>query len=261
MLKTTNILAILEKNKEEIKENNYNNNKINININKNEGPKNNLRNHTNNIQIFNINQHDNNNQIFDNNLIGGLDTKENKIDTNQNQNIFNIKVNNFIYNNKEDNKKKDIQAKIIIKEKEYLNNAHGLVNSNNNTSFNSIIECLAHVKDLTEYLLNPIKKQKYISDKNKLTKEYINVLSNIWFNNKINYYSLNDLINILKEKIFWSKTKNLSALIIILIESLHNEMNKPDKYSEQKQILVGTEYNFKLVLNIFQNLLSKIIGQ
>jgi len=81
----------------------------------------------NKIQIFNINQHDNNNQICDNNLIGGLDTKENKIETNQNQNIFNKKVNNFIFNNKEDNKKKDIQAKIIIKEKEYLSNAHGII--------------------------------------------------------------------------------------------------------------------------------------
>lgn len=95
------------------------------------------------------------------------------------------------------------------------------------------------------------KRQKYISDKNKLTKEYINVLSNIWSNNKINYYSLNDLINILKEKIFWNKTKNLSALIIILIESLHNEMNKSDKNNEQKKILVGTEYNFKLAFKHF----------
>ena len=243
----------LKKNKKEKKENNNNNKKININ----KGSKDNQRSQINKIQSFNINQNDDNNQMSDNNLIGGIDTKEKKIEANQNQNKFNKKINNFVDNKKVHNKQKDNQTKEIINEKEYLNNARGLVNSNNNTCLNSIIECLAHVKDLTEYLLNPIKSQKYLSDKYKLTKEYINILSNIWFNDKINYYSLNDLVKILNEKNFWSKTKNLSALIIFLIETLHNELNKSDKNSEQKQTFVGIEYNFQLVFKYFSESFSQ----
>ena len=243
----------LKKNKKEKKENNNNNKKININ----KGSKDNQRSQINKIQSFNINQNDDNNQMSDNNLIGGIDTKEKKIEVNQNQNKLNKKINNFVDNKKVHNKQKDTQNKEIINENEYLNNARRLVNSNNNTCLNSIIECLAHVKDLTEYLLNPIKSQKYLSDKNKLTKEYINILSNIWFNDKINYYSLNDLVKILNEKNFWSKTKNLSALIIFLIETLHNELNKSDKNSEQKQTFVGIEYNFQLLFKYFSESFSQ----
>ena len=68
---------------------------------------------------------------------------------------------------------------------------------------------------------------------------------------------MNDLVKILNEKNFWSKTKNLSALIIFLIETLHNELNKSDKNSEQKQTFVGIEYNFQLLFKYFSESFSQ----
>ena len=232
------------------KKNNVEKEKIeNEKININKKPKENPRHHLRIMESQNINIHDNTienkNIICNRGLIGKNEINENKIETNPN--ISNIK-NNEIIGNKRNMliQRNNTHINKTIKEKEYLRYAHGLVNSQNNTCLNSILECLAHVYNLTDYLLNSIRNEKL-----KLAKEYINILNNIWFNDKIENYSSNDINNILNEKIEWKKTRNLNSIIIILIETLHNELNKANKDNEENNAPIGAEYDFQLTFDLF----------
>lgn len=221
------------------------NKKININIDKE--PKDNPRHHLKKMKSLKINILDNvidNKNIIRHSLIGINEINKNKIANNLI--ISNIKKKEIVGNKINIHKSNNTFSGKIMKEKEYLEHAHGLANSHNNTCLNSILESLAHVYNLTNYLLNSIKDEKL-----QLTKEYINILNNIWLNGKIKEYSSNNINNILNEKIDWNKIRNLSSLIIIIIETLHNELNKANKDNEDNRAPIGAEYDFALTYDLF----------
>ena len=218
------------------KNNNVENKKININKDPKDNPRYHLR-----INIHD-NGIDNKYTICNHNLIEKNEINENKIEANPN--ISNIKKNKIVSIKRHELiERNNTYNNINI---EYLQHPHGLVNSYDNTYLNSTLECLAHVYYLTDYLLNSIKNEKL-----KLTKEYINILTNIWLNDKIRKYSSNNINNILNEKIDWNKIRNLNSLIIILIETLHNELNKANKDNEENNACIGDEYDFKKTFDLF----------
>ena len=114
--------------------------------------------------------------------------------------------------------------------------ANGLVNIGATCYMNATLQCLAHIQNLTNFLLKfkPSQETFTSTNKYKLTNAYIEVLKNIWENPNINNYSPNNFKRVISEMnpLFEGINANDSKdLIIFLMETLHNELNKAKKIS------------------------------
>ena len=109
----------------------------------------------------------------------------------------------------------------------------GLNKQNKIINLNALIQCFAHLKEITESILN-LDNQNFFNQKNiyKLSKLYAIIINNIFypekFNNTIGVYSISDFLDfiikenqILKNKSF----VNFDILLNIIIEGLHKELN------------------------------------
>ena len=127
---------------------------------------------------------------------------------------------------------------------------------------NSTIQCLAHVNKLTNYLLNVKNINRIVSDKNKykLTNSYIEILNNLWLNNNINYYSPDNFKNIISEMnpLFAGIQANDSKdLVLFILETMHNELNKPKNMNKINEILIQNQYDYETTFNLFKNYFIK----
>jgi len=104
------------------------------------------------------------------------------------QNMRHFSNNNIFYQNKS-------TPPLLIKK----NHANGIVNIGASCYMNATIQCLAHVENLTKHFLKPKNMEKIISNKYKykLSNSFLEVLKNLWLNNKIKYYSPDDFKNII----------------------------------------------------------------
>ena len=114
---------------------------------------------------------------------------------------------------------------------------------------NATIQCLAHVRPLTNYLLkfNP-NNNKY-----KLTRAYKEVLINIWENRNIKEYSPNNFKRVISEMnpLFEGIQANDSKdLILFLMETLHGELNEI-KNNIIEQNINPNQYNYKITFDLF----------
>jgi len=139
--------------------------------------------------------------------------------------------------------------------------AKGLVNIDDNCYMNATIQCLAHIKQLTKYLLN-IQNTNEIIDKKKykLTYSYIEVLNNLWLNNNINNYSLNNFKNIINEisPLFAKKQINDSkVLVLFILETMHSELNKPNKNKITNSIGIANQYDYETTFDTSKNYFDK----
>ena len=196
---------------------------------------------------------------------------EQKYNLNKRYNLNKNKYSKFIINDNSDNNnynkqfrnkrikynKKNINSEIKKNLKDFNNShANGLENVGATCYMNSTIQCLANVEILTRYLLEPKNIRNILSNKSKykLTKAYIEVLKNIWKNKNITYFSPNNFKDVISEMnpLFDGIQANDSKdLVLFLMETLHNEMNKAQKIGNSNQ--VGNQYDYQATFNIFKN--------
>ena len=135
----------------------------------------------------------------------------------------------------------------------------GLDNVGATCYMNATLQCLAHIKIISEHIIN-YKRNGKLEDngKFKLSRVYADVLEGIWFpkeNQKS--YSPNNFKNILgKMNSLFAPTAANDAkdLLIYLIEQMHNELNKS---KEKNMILIMPQNmdptNQQVVLGCFAN--------
>ena len=145
--------------------------------------------------------------------------------------------------------------------------ANGLENVGATCYMNATLQCLVHIQKLTNYFLNPEKQQKILSNKKKykLTNAYFEVLKNLWKNNSIKFYSPVDFKNVISEMnpLFAGIQANDSKdLILFLLETMHNELNKANKINPQNEVFNQYDYDqtLKLFIKYFQNNYQSIIS-
>ena len=223
-----------------LQSNNYNKtNKINNNDSKNRNLspplQNNYINKNNNYNYINSRIHLENNNISNN--IGELNQFNSK---NQNQIVKNNSSPNLRTRNE------------IMITKKYAN---GLQNIGSTCYMNAILQCLAHVENLTKHLLQRkenIKSKKFV---NQLTYSFLEVLENLWVNKGIKDYAPNNFKDIISKMnpLFKGVQANDSKdLIIFLLETMHKELNKIRNVKQYDDRNID-QYNFYNSLNSFTN--------
>ena len=169
-----------------------------------------------------------NNNIIINNIVIA---NHNNIEPLKDKKVTNNNIKPKIFFNKDNNNGK-IELKIDENWGKIDSNcANGLVNIGATCYMNATLQCLAHVRQLTKHLLKHQKMNIYI-DKYKLTNAYTEVLKNIWQNKSIKYYSPNkfkDLISQMNPLFAGIQANDSKDLILFLMETLHNELNKPNE--------------------------------
>ena len=134
-----------------------------------------------------------------------------------------------------------------------ISNKRGLQNNNKDSMLNSIIQSLTSIKEINEYLLNPINKDKFLKLNQiyVLTSTLINIINELYDKEKLeksyNLQKLKIIINFIKPEIISEKTqKSIKELILFLLDTLHEELNKPiDDQNEKKLISFGSKFNKK----------------
>lgn len=110
----------------------------------------------------------------------------------------------------------------------------GLTNQKKIVNLNSIIQCFAHLKEITEGILN-LDAQNFFEDVNKfkLSKAYLDLINNLFFpenfNNKSGVYSISSFYDIIvkenKINLGGAKYCNSEDLLNAIINGLHKELN------------------------------------
>ena len=277
------------KNNNNINMNNINNNNLNHNMNNN----NMINNLINDMNMMNINNMKKNN-IINNNIINNINNQKNANNNlfnqrnnnfkknennlnngnifgfNQNNNnnrnnspLLNNYLNNFNNNNQNKKLNKRTKSANIFEVNKFLSpSTKGLVNVGATCYMNATIQCLAHVSKLTKYLLNLKYINNNISDKNKykLTNSYIEVLNNIWLNYNINYYSpdnFKNIISIMNPLFAGVQANDSKDLVLFMLETIHNELNKPNNNNQINGIQKQNQYDYETTFNLFKNYFTK----
>ena len=265
-----NINNINNNHNNKIHNNGFNNNKFNLNNNKNFFPTQKNINKVHDINKPN-NQNNQNNQIkFNNNnnfISPNLNIQNNVLNNNKNNNknvINNINNNNNQINNKNinnQNRPRPASADKLKIDKNQVkiprNFTAGLENVGATCYMNATLQCLAHVKNLTNYLLKPEKIQKIQKNilRNKLTSAYLNVLSNLWQNVNIAHYAPNHFKQVISEMnpLFKGIQANDSKdLILFLLETMHNELNKSINPNLKQNNELVNQFDFNESLKSFR---------
>ena len=252
---------------EDLKLNIFNNKKdinkkgLNNNFNKN-------NNIISNNNIINNNIINNNNIIKNNNIINDNNYNNNKISNIKNEDITNKLIALFA---------KERELKI---RKDYLDNLEqqliplrkitldrtkptkGLKNIGATCYMNAILQCMAHLIEVSEEILT---WYKYKNDKNKKTREisyvYAELLDNLFYSQQRSYSP-----DVFKQ-IVSSKNKNFEGIqandskdmLNFLVEEMHKELNdleesKNNNYDENVIINQSNEY---AILNHFKQVFAK----
>ena len=257
--------------------NNFGNIKINANINNNINRANINNIPKNNNRLLSPNENHNNNNFINNGMLRNRDNR-----FNMNNNINNVKkfnpmqinlqlnfqnnnlINNFrpmnINNNKRNIRRPQSAGKIRSNNQVIIPRIFvvGLNNVGATCYMNATLQCLVHVKKLTQFLLNPEQMQMIQGNKNKykLTDAYLNVLINSWLNVNINNYSPNYFKQVISDMnpLFQGIQANDSKdLIIFLMENMHNELNIPlNNPNLQQNNVVINQYDFEQSFKSFK---------
>ena len=195
---------------------------------------------------------DSNNNMEQNNLnnseLGEIDLKNLRPEE-----YFDINENNENNNNldfqKENERDKEIEEILEDLYIEEYNPSLGLVKIDNPKYMNAVIQCLAHIPEVTDKIIN-LHSDQNIKDELpnlRLTKRYRNLLINIFLPEKVynmnrKPYNPNIFMNTLCEiNPFFLNNENieLKDFIDCLIVNLHNELNA--KKTDMKNSNISTE--------------------
>ena len=194
--------------------------------------------------------------------------KNSKNENNKKNGPIILKTNNkntdFLSKNNKNQKKIKLRANSAIPSHSNLNEffsycSNGLVNVGATCYMNATLQCLAHVENLTKHLLKskiiPLNKARY-----KLANAYIEVLKNLWLRPDIKYYSPNNFKNLISEMnpLFEGIQANDSKdLILFLMETLHNELNKINNNIANMSNNFINQYDYQITFNNFCKFFSK----
>ena len=134
-----------------------------------------------------------------------------------------------------------------------LPHANGLQNIGATCYMNATLQCLAHIKKFTYYLISHkaiIQKNKY---RNKLSNAFIEVIENIWQKNSITYYAPNnfkDLISQMNPLFAGVQANDSKDLVLFILETMHNELNSAKKGNENNFEIID-QYNYEKSLQSF----------
>ena len=205
---------------------NNNNNRRQKNNKKNKNKKNQKKHNKQSSNNYkSINQSNDNNQNPENNY-------ENNNQINFDNNIDNNNDNNIDNDNNDDdgffdgNKELGFLIANIENEPKI-----GLANIGATCYMNATLQCFSHTTKLTNYYLEPKKKNFVTSNAKKFSREYYEVIKKLWiktYNNNKNYYSPDRFKNILSqmEPLFQGIAANDSKdLVNFILQTLHSELN------------------------------------
>ena len=209
--------------------NNYNNiNNFNYGAN-NINNWNNISNILNSRSTYNFNNFTNNenNMAFSTVIINNKNNNFNDNFNNIFNSSYNNNINNININNNNNNGKMTINR---------FNPSLGLANIGSTCYMNATIQCLAHISELSEELIqtynNNKKNQNYFLNyiRNcQLTKEYTLLLINIFFprNNQRSYppHELKKIIGSRESLFMGNEAEDAKDLLIFLIETMNTELN------------------------------------
>jgi len=194
---------------------------------KNKNDKKNKNQNRSNNQNHNNSQNPNNNQIYNDN--DNNNENRNNIQ-NINDNDNNIQnINNDNNENESDNNNNNVGYLIMNFEDEPK---IGLANIGATCYMNATLQCFSHTTKLTNYYLAPHNKNFVTSNEKKFSREYYEVLKNLWKKktkrNK-SYYSPDRFKATLSkmEPLFEGIAANDSKdLVNFILQTLHAELNK-----------------------------------
>ena len=164
---------------------------------------------------------------------------------NKNFNLNNSNINNIL-------KRTDNCSKfnVIIKSP----SAKGLENVGATCYMNATLQCLAHIENLTKFLLDKYNDISTNKNKYQLTYAYTGVLKNIWQNRNIDYYTptyFKDTISEMNSLFAGVQANDSKDLVLFLMETMHNELNKPIKNKNQGMQLFPNQYNYDITFYLF----------
>ena len=233
--------------------NNNNNNNLmnqnipsdnNYNINSNENP-NNDNNNMNNNDMNKLNESESGEIDLNN-----LHNEDLDIEGSQNKNEQN-NINKI--NNEHEDEINNIEEELFIEE---YNPSLGLIKIENPNYFNSLIQCFAHIPDITNKVINLHQDNffnKNLSELN-LTKNYRNLLINLFFPEKVyntdnqafNPTKFRNTINELNPLFQNNNNIELKEYINFFILKLHDELNtKKDVLSQNNNEMNNAEQEIK----------------
>mgnify|MGYP003571337675 CR=1 FL=1 len=199
-------------------------------------------------------------------------TSNNK--TYKNSNLNNISNNNIIlrprsqenYSNIKSKKYPNMtisNVKIYFKFNEIIKSpsTNGLEYIEATCYMNSTLQCMAHIKYLTKYLFDNSNNISANKSKYQLTNAYTEVLKNLWQNNNIKYYSpiyFKDTISKMNPLFAMVQDNDSKDLVLFLIETMHNELNIPNKNMFFYKISsIPNQYNYEITFNLFSEYFTK----
>ena len=216
----------------------------NYNINSNENP-NNDNNNMNNNDMNKLNESESGEIDLNN-----LHNEDLDIEGSQNKNEQN-NINKI--NNEHEDEINNIEEELFIEE---YNPSLGLMKIENPNYFNSLIQCFAHIPDITNKVINLHQDNffnKNLSELN-LTKNYRNLLINLFFPEKVyntdnqafNPTKFRNTINELNPLFQNNNNIELKEYINFFILKLHDELNtKKDVLSQNNNEMNNAEQEIK----------------
>ena len=266
-----NISSQMQNNGKNYNENRKINNNYGHNINSNNN--NNFYNNEqkNEQQIYNNNNNININMINNNNKFNN-NINENIINNQMSNPNFNINVNPI--NQNVDNYKMNSNSNTYSFSRYTKASQTSLVNINDTSYLNSVIQLLGSIRNIASYFLNP-KHQKIIADDIKhypLSFVFYRLFLHLYpypeIDNKVIYKpdSLLEVLGILNVVYKTTKARNPNELISFILNTLHKEINinKNNKfqpssyciYDKKSVISAGISYFQKSDNSVISNILN-----
>ena len=188
---------------------------------------------------------------------------------NKNPNTFdnNKEPNNHMFDNKDAHQKIKRENEIVKISPNFIPNNHtiGLKKMKEVPFMNAVLQCLANIKQLTNYFLANKEEIKMNGNKHELTFAFFQLIENLWTNKAINEYtpySINYVLNSLNafsNNIFKNYPKDL---IILMLETLHKELNNVKKINLdfKKCFDKNLDFYFKKFEKYFKDNFQSIIS-
>ena len=149
---------------------------------------------------------------------------------------------------------KNLMMKVKIKNKKLITAtpfSKGLCKIDDYSLMNATFQCLVNVEKLIKYLILPenLNKVNNYYNKYKLINSFFDLLMNLWFNNNIKYYSLNNLKNTILQINPLFKGIYIKEIPDIL-EMIQNELNILNNIN-QENIIKFTNINYNSQISYF----------
>ena len=180
-----------------------------------------------------------------------MQTEENKIKLEQNQKIQKL-TSELNQKNQECLQIKKKYDELLLKYNGLIPNTVGLNNIGATCYMNATLQSLSNVKELSHYFLNKFT----LNDANKkLSNEYYTVVKNLWDRkNNGRTFSPDSFKNTLSQMnpLFAGIAANDSKdLINFILETLHNELNKPTGKINNYMLTPDDQKNEQRMFNLF----------